>query len=171
MRLRGCSDWFWSNKIGLGLLYRPVYLYYTFIDVFIFVYFSPSFNDMCFQLWNYFHFHLVSITLWFLWMPRVQALVCLGPVFLPVTLAEQRCDTISPGVYPSLQPFARRGLLWTVTPSVGCTRNPLSAPCVSKTIKSVHYEGWIIKKKTKFAWTLYIPEYILFLHCGGEGGS
>lgn len=48
------------------------------------------------------------------WIPRDQAPVCLGPVFLPVTPAEQRCDTISPGVYPSLQPFARRGLLWTV---------------------------------------------------------
>lgn len=47
-------------------------------------------------------------------MCQVQALVCLGPVFLSVTLAEQRCDTISPGVYPSLQPFARRGLLWAV---------------------------------------------------------
>lgn len=30
-----------------------------------------------------------------------QAPVCLGPVLLSVTLAEQRCDTISPGVYPA----------------------------------------------------------------------
>lgn len=34
-------------------------------------------------------------------MSEFQAPVCLGPVSPLVTLAEQRCDTISPGVYPA----------------------------------------------------------------------
>lgn len=35
--------------------------------------------------------------------------------------AEQRGDTIGPGVDPSLQPFARRGLLWAVNTELWVT--------------------------------------------------
>lgn len=69
----------------------------------------------------------------------VQALVCLGPVFLSDTLAEQRCDTISPGVYPSLQPFARRGLLWAVH-LLWATQEILHPlPVAPQASKIVHY--------------------------------
>lgn len=62
----------------------------------------------------------------------------LAPVFLPVTLVEQRCDTISSRVYPSVQPSARRGLQQTAHLQHPAHAAPSPSTLFSATKNSFH---------------------------------
>lgn len=105
--------WDWLKRAWALCLYLYSCCFFNF-------YFNPNSNKMSFHVFIFFsHKKKDKDTIWFpnsSWEPlnvSGPGSCMFGSVFLSVTLAEQRCDTISPGVYPSLQPFARR-LLWTM---------------------------------------------------------